>query len=111
MKYLPLAVAAIFASGCTSTTRMETRLASLEAQLTELRAIEIERDSLPQATLVATQRLIALARRNECIARELEAKVSCDLLLRTEQDDSLFQAKLAHCVRSQGFPIGLGTCK
>ena len=111
MKYLHLVTAAIFASGCTSTMRMESRLAALEAQLTELRAIELERDPLPQATLGATQRLIALTRRNECIARELDAKVTCDLLLRAEQYDALFQAKIAHCVTSQGFPIGLGTCK
>lgn len=101
-------VAAGLISGCSSTRNFETRISTLEKENLKLRT---DLDDARGSQLAIQQAALAAQKKNECILRHNDAKHSCDLLFRGEQNSILLQNKLLQCLSNKGFPNGLAACR
>lgn len=50
-------------------------------------------------------------RKNECLLKHNDAKVSCDILFKGEPDSYAFQVKIKQCIEKKGFVYGTESCE
>lgn len=86
--------------GCCSTTQLEDRLASLQA----------ENYRLQNETQAQQREQLAQQRKNECLIRHNDAKQSCDMLYRGEPNSVALQNKILKCMSNKGFVNGPDSC-
>ena len=48
---------------------------------------------------------------NECLIKQLDAKISCGLLLIDRVESPDFQAQMVQCIRKKGYPKGMKSCQ
>ncbi len=87
--------------GCCSTARLESRVASLQA----------ENHRLQGETQAQQREQLAQQRKNECLIRHNDAKQTCDMLFRGEPNSVALQNKIVKCMSNKGFANGVDSCE
>lgn len=95
-----LFVGSLVVAGCCSTTQLESRISSLQA----------ENQKLQTESLAQQRAAIAQQRKNECLIRHNDAKQSCDMLYRGEPNSVALHNKIVKCIANKGFANGADSC-